>query len=188
MLVSLGASHANANEEVQESNDGAVVQWDISSARSFSYPHMQCHNRQASQPFAVHRSNLSRWCSIGENARRSTPTYQSISSRRCASSHLPPRCMALTMSVLLYDVVDQSLYRAEFNCWVQLDEVTYRNLPQAARIIFKLFSKNNHPAGWCGMPLFGFDHSLRTGVLKLRLWPNDCPTPNATSLEVFIIR
>jgi len=78
----------------------------------------------------------------------------------------------------------QTVYRAEFNCWLQHDDVTYRNLPRAARIIFKLFSKNNHPAGWCGMPMFGFDHAVRTGRIQLRLWPSECPTPNATSLQV----
>ena len=63
------------------------------------------------------------------------------------------------------------------------DTILFSQLPRATRVILKLFSKNNHPIGWVGCHLFTFDHQLRTGGVKLQLWPGECPTENATSLE-----
>jgi len=63
------------------------------------------------------------------------------------------------------------------------DGVSFAQLPRATRIILQLRSKHKHPIGWVGCNLFAFDHQLRTGNVKLQLWPGECPTPNATSLE-----
>ena len=63
------------------------------------------------------------------------------------------------------------------------DSIKFSQLPRATRVILKLWSKNNHPIGWVGCHLFAFDHQLRTGGVKLQLWPGACPTANATSME-----
>jgi len=67
--------------------------------------------------------------------------------------------------------------------WCDNSKVQVKNLPHATRIILQLYSKNGHPCGWTGCNLFQFDHQMRLGSLRLRLWNGECPTPNATALE-----
>jgi len=67
--------------------------------------------------------------------------------------------------------------------WCDNSGVLVKNLPHATRIILQLYSKNGHACGWTGCNLFQFDHQMRQGNLKLRLWNGLCPTPNATALE-----
>ena len=72
---------------------------------------------------------------------------------------------------------------ANFDIWLEEPSVQLSALPQATRIIFQLSSKNKHGAGWTGCSLFGFNHQLIVGKRSLRMWPGECPTPNATTLE-----
>lgn len=53
--------------------------------------------------------------------------------------------------------------KCEFDHWLKYETIRFSMLPQACRVIFSLYSKNNHPVGWCGMTLFTFDHLLKTG-------------------------
>jgi hypothetical protein len=76
-----------------------------------------------------------------------------------------------------------NMRRCDFDSWLQYDDVALCNLPQACRLIFQLYSKNNHPAGWCGLTLFTFEHTLKTGVLELNLWDGECPSPHVPQLQ-----
>ena len=49
-----------------------------------------------------------------------------------------------------------------------LPDVPLVMLPQATRVIFQLYSKNRHPAGWTGCPIFGFSHSVDVCVAIAR--------------------
>lgn len=75
------------------------------------------------------------------------------------------------------------LRRCAFEYWLQLDDVSVATLPQGCRVIFQLYSKNNHPVGWCGLTLFTFGHTLKTGHIELNLWDGECPSPNVPSLQ-----
>jgi len=79
-----------------------------------------------------------------------------------------------------------ALVTAEFGAgtgtWVT-STINFNALPHGTRIIFQLYSKNGHPCGWTGCNLFEFDHSMKQGSHNFRLWPGECPTPNATSME-----
>lgn len=55
------------------------------------------------------------------------------------------------------------------------------HLPRASRIIFTV-TANGTPVAWAGCPLFKFDKQLRAGVMTLKLWNGECPTPTVTSL------
>ena len=73
--------------------------------------------------------------------------------------------------------------RCDFDKWIEFGEITVGDLPQACRVIFQLYSKNNHPVGWCGMTLFTYDHHLKTGDVELNLWDDECPSPNVPALQ-----
>jgi phosphatidylinositol-4,5-bisphosphate 3-kinase catalytic subunit alpha/beta/delta len=57
------------------------------------------------------------------------------------------------------------------------------NLPQACRVIFQLYSKNNHPVGWCGLTLYTYEHTLKTSHIELNLWEGECPSTSVPSLQ-----
>ena len=76
-----------------------------------------------------------------------------------------------------------SLRRCEMNQWVDFADVTVRNLPLATRIIFQLYSTNNHPLGWCGMTVFNFERELKTGLIQMHIWDGACPSPLTSALE-----
>ena len=73
--------------------------------------------------------------------------------------------------------------RGDFDQWIEFDEMNVGDLPQACRVIFQLYSKNNHPAGWCGFTLFTYEHHLKTGDFELSLWDDECPSPNVPALQ-----
>jgi hypothetical protein len=75
-----------------------------------------------------------------------------------------------------------SVRKCEFNQWLKYDGLRCCSLPQACRVVFSLLSSNGHPAAWCGMTLFTFDHLLKTGEFQLPLWDGACPSPNVPSL------
>ena len=93
--------------------------------------------------------------------------------------------MAEEKSTDLYSTIPMgsSFRKCEFDQSLRLDSLRFSNLPQACRVIFSLYSKNNHPIGWCGMTLFTFDHILKTGQFQLNLWDGECPSPNVPSLQ-----
>lgn len=73
--------------------------------------------------------------------------------------------------------------KCDFNVWMQVTDMSFSQLPQGCRIIFNLYSKNNHPVGWCGLTLFNFDQTLKTGELQLHLWDGECPSPSVPALQ-----
>lgn len=78
---------------------------------------------------------------------------------------------------------DKGLRQCNFDKWLEFADLAVGDLPQACRIIFQLYSKNNHAAGWCGMTLFTYEHHLKTGDVELNLWDDECPSPNVPALQ-----
>lgn len=93
------------------------------------------------------------------------------------------RSTEVVPSTKLDNKISGGLLKCTFDTWIRYDDITFGNLPQGCRVIFNLYSKNNHPVGWCGLTLFNFEHVLKTGLCELSLWDGECPTPNVPSLE-----
>jgi len=89
----------------------------------------------------------------------------------------------LTTELATTHPVRGTLRRCDFQSWLEFDDMLVSNLPQACRVIFQLYSKNNHPVGWCGLTLFTFEHTLKTGHIELNLWDGECPSPSVPSLQ-----
>lgn len=79
--------------------------------------------------------------------------------------------------------VGGGIKRCTFDRWLEFGEMIIGDLPQACRVIFQFYSKNNHAVGWCGMTLFTYDHHLKTGDVELNLWDDECPSPNVPALQ-----
>lgn len=59
-----------------------------------------------------------------------------------------------------------------WNQWL-MAPISYYNVPLACRIMFKVAYSDGTLIGWAGLPLFSYDHEMRTGKVRLRLFETE---------------
>eukprot|EP01034_Spumella_vulgaris_P021326 gene21326-27356_t len=74
-----------------------------------------------------------------------------------------------------------AVMKCDINAEIEFAGVSYSQLPVTAKIVVQLFSKNNHPAGWCGIDLFQFNRVLRTNEVQVCMWDGAYPSTASQS-------
>ena len=65
--------------------------------------------------------------------------------------------------------------RCDFKQEVAMQNISLRNLPVAAKVVFTFESTNHHPVLWCGLHLFDYQRRLVQGELDLQMWDGGVP-------------